>query len=119
MTEVKAQFKYLRGSAPKMRRAVNLVRGKRCSEALALLRFVPSKAAGIVAKLIKSAMANAKHNYKLEEKSLRVQRIFADSAFIIKRMRPRARGRGFSIKKRLSHVTVFVGPKEESSGTKG
>lgn len=119
MTDVKAQFKYLRGSAQKMRRAVNLVRGKRIAEALGILRMVPNKAARIVEKLIKSAQANAKHNYKLDEKTLMIKSIFADTATIIKRMRPRARGRAFPIKKRLSHITIFVGPKEASSGTKG
>ncbi len=75
---------------------------------MAHLKFMPQKAARIAYKVIKSAAANAKNNYKLHEDKLVIDEIFADSAGMLKRLTPRARGRGFPIKKRISHLTVFV-----------
>ena len=87
------------------------MRGKKVKAVLAYLKYMPHKAARIAYKVIKSAAANAKNNYKLHEDKLVIDEIFADSAGMLKRFRPRARGRGFPIKKRISHLTVFV--KEE------
>lgn len=109
---VKAQVKWVRSSALKFRRIIKLLRGKRVKEALAALDLMPHKTAKMAYKLIKSAAANAKNNYKLNEDKLVIDEIFADSAGMLKRFRPRARGRGFPIKKRLSHLTVYVATKE-------
>jgi len=118
MTKVKAKCKWIRSSALKIRRIVNLVRGLSVETALAKLRFTPHKAARIIEKTIKSAAANAKHNYKMDTRNLYILEICADSAGMLKRIRPRARGRAFPIKKRLSHLMVTVGPKQEVlSGT--
>ncbi len=113
MIKVKAQSKYNRGSALKFRRVMNLLRGKLVSDVLNMLKFMPYKSAKVIYKTVKSAAANAKNNYKLPEDKLVVSEIYADTAGMMKRMRPRARGRGFPIKKRISHVTVFVTAKEE------
>lgn len=109
--KIKAQVKYVRGSALKFRRILKLLRGKPVAQALAALKFMPHKSARTIYKVVKSAAANAVNNFKLAEKDLVITEIFADSAGMIKRMRPRARGRGFPIKKRISHVTVYVGIK--------
>lgn len=106
--KVKARVSYIRSSAQKVRRIIRLIRGKKVSDALAALKFMPHKSAKAIYKVVKSAAANAKNNFKLNENNLVVSEIFADSAGMLKRMRPRARGRGFPIKKRLSHITVFV-----------
>lgn len=110
--KVKAKVTYVRGSALKFRRIIKLLRGKPVSYALTALSFMPQKSAKIIFKLIKQAAANAKNNYKLPEAGLIVDEIFADNAGMLKRMKARARGRGFPIKKRISHVTVFVSNKE-------
>jgi len=105
---VKAKVTYIRSSALKIRRIIKLLRGKKVEKALSQLQFMPHKAAQIIYKVIKSAAANAKTNYKLAEDKLVIDEIFADSAGMLKRFRPRARGRGFPIKKRISHLTVYV-----------
>ena len=108
MIKVKAQTKYNRSSALKIRRIINLIRRKPARKAADLLKFMPQKGARIVLKLINSALANAKNNYKLNPDKMIIAEIFADGASIMRRMRPRARGRSFPIKKRLSHVTVYL-----------
>lgn len=110
---VKAKVRFVRGSAQKTRRIIRLLRGKKVSAALAALRFMPQKAAKVIYKTVQAAVANAKNNFKLQEDKLVIQEIFADSAGMIKRMRARAKGRGFPIKKRLSHLTVYVAEKGE------
>ncbi len=79
---------------------------------MAHLNFMPHKAARIIYKVVKAAAANAKNNYKLDEDKLVIDEIFADTAGMLKRMRPRAKGRGFPIKKRISHLTVYVAEAE-------
>jgi len=92
----------------KVRLVVDLVRGKKVSEALAVLRFMPSPAARAVAKVVKSAAANAEHNYQMPADGLRSVAINADEGRTLKRFRPQARGRISPILKRSSHVTVLV-----------
>jgi len=95
-------------SASKMRVVVDLVRGKRVEEALAVLRFIPTPHARMLAKLIRSAVANAENNYQMSPADLRIVEIRADEARTLKRFRARARGRASPILKRSSHVTVIV-----------
>lgn len=85
-----------------------MIRRKPAGQALTLLKFMPHKTARIIEKVIKSAVANAKHNYKMNPDKLVISQIFADGATIMRRIRPRARGRAFPIRKRSAHVTVFV-----------
>lgn len=106
MTIVRAKAKWVKSSDRKLQRVLEMVRGKSAGEALTLLNFMPQKGARIIAKVLKSALANAKQNHKLESANLVVCEAYANKGIIIKRMQPRARGRGFPIKKRTSHVTV-------------
>jgi len=95
-------------SPRKVRKLVDMVRGRQVDEALTLLKFTPTPTAQIVAKTIKSAAANAENNYQMTPADLKVVRIFADEGRTLKRFRPRSRGRASHILKRSSHITVFV-----------
>lgn len=106
--EVKATAKYLRVSPRKLRLIVNAIRGKRVSEALAILRFMPSPSAKLVAKVVKSAAANAENNFQMEPEALTITKIVADEGPRLKRYRARAHGRVSPILRRMSHVTVVV-----------
>ncbi len=109
--EVSATAKYIRTSPKKLRRIVNLVRGKKVDEALVILRFLPSPAARTVAKVVKSASANAENNYEMTPVDLRIVKIFVNEGNTLKRHRAGPRGRVKPILKRSSHITVVV--KEE------
>jgi large subunit ribosomal protein L22 len=106
--EVVATAKWVRTTARKARLVAALVEGLPVDEAITVLSFTPRSAATDVSKVIKSAAANAEHNYNLDRATLRVKRIEIESASIIKRFRPRAQGRAFSIFKRTSHLRAFV-----------
>lgn len=110
--EVRAVARHIRMSPQKVRLVLDTIRGKPVSEALSILRFLPHKATGPVAKVIRSASANAENNFNLDPDELVVTRIFADDARTLKRYRPRARGRANQILKRSSHVTVVVSERE-------
>ncbi|HXL02171.1 MAG TPA: 50S ribosomal protein L22 [Candidatus Atribacteria bacterium] len=111
--EVKATAKYLRISPRKARQVVDLIRGKSAQEALATLQFIPKKSARMVYKVLKSAVANAENNYNMDVDQLVVSQAFVDQGPTSKRVRPRAMGRGYLIRKRTSHITVAVSEKEE------
>ena len=111
--EVKAIAKDTGISPRKVRPLVDMVRGKSVEEALSLLKFSPTPTARVVAKVVKSAVANAENNFQMEPADLRIVGIFADEARTLKRMRPRARGRGNRILKRSSHITVVVSEEEK------
>jgi large subunit ribosomal protein L22 len=106
--EVRAISKDTGVSPRKMRLLVNMVKGKRVDDALNILQFAPTPNARIVAKTIKSAAANAENNYQLTPTDLKIVKITADEARMLKRFRPRARGRANEILKRSSHITVVV-----------
>lgn len=108
MTKIVAKAKWVRSSPRKIKRVIDAIRGRTPLEALAYLRFMPHKGARILEKVIKSALANAKNNYKLDESSLIIKEMYVNKAIIMKRWQPRARGRAFPIKKRTSHVTVCL-----------
>ncbi len=97
-----------------MRLVADLIAGKPVEEAAAILRFLPNAAARDVAKVLKSATANAENNYNLSADELRVVSAVADEGPTLKRGRPRAQGRYFAILKRTSHITVAVADREES-----
>lgn len=107
--EIRAVAKYTGIPASKVRPLVNMVRGKKVDDALAMLRFTPTPKAKFVAKIVKSAAANAENNFQMDPADLKIIKIFADEAPVMKRHRPRARGRTSPIKKRSSHITVIVG----------
>ena len=103
-----AKARFVHVSASKARRVIDLVRGKSVSEALDILRWAPQAASEPVAKVIASAAANAQNNEGLDPSSLVVATVYADEGPTAKRIRPRAQGRAFRIRKRTSHITVIV-----------
>ncbi len=109
--EVRAVEKNIRISAQKVRLVLDTVRGKPVPEALAVLRFLPQRAAKPVAKAVKSAAANAENNFNMDPDDLVITRAAADEGRTLKRWRPRARGRVNQILKRSSHITVVVAEK--------
>ena len=110
--EVRAGARHIRISPQKVRLVLEMIKGKPVAEALAILRFLPNKATGPVAKAVKSASANAENNFSLDPDDLVVVRASADEGRTLKRYRPRARGRANQILKRSSHVTVVVSERE-------
>ena len=103
-----AKARFVRVSPTKARRVINLVRGKSVSEALDILRWAPQAASLTVAKVIASAAANAQNNNGLDPATLVVASVYADDGPTAKRIRPRAQGRAFRIRRRTSHITVVV-----------
>jgi len=114
-----AKARFVRMSPTKARRVIDLVRGKSVTEALDILRWAPQEASEPVAKVIASAAANAQNNEGLDPSTLVVATIYADGGPTAKRIRPRAQGRAFRIRKRTSHITVIVEsrPSREERGS--
>ncbi|MEO6793934.1 MAG: 50S ribosomal protein L22 [Mycobacterium sp.] len=110
-----AKARHVGISASKARRVINLVRGKTVSEALDILRWAPQQASLPVAKVIASAAANAENNDGLDPATLVVATVFADEGPTAKRIKPRAQGRAYRIRRRTTHITVVV----ESRPVKG
>lgn len=106
--EVKAVLRHVRTSSQKVRAIVDAVKGQPVESGLNTLKFMPQKAARIVAKLIRSAVANADENLGIDVDSLVIKNIIADQGPTLKRFRARARGRGTQILKRTSHITVIL-----------
>lgn len=104
----RASARYVRTSAMKARRVVDLIRGLPAREALTVLQFAPQQASGQVYKVLASAMANAENNEQLDPDSLLVAEAYVDEGPTMKRFRPRAQGRAFRIRKRTCHITVVV-----------
>ena len=109
---VSATAKYLRGSTRKARLVTALIKGKPVEEAVALLRFMPQKAAGDVARVLKSATANAENNHNLSAEDLVIVDAVANEGPTIKRFQPRAQGRAFPIHKPMTHITITVADQE-------
>ncbi|MBM2824574.1 MAG: rplV [Dehalococcoidales bacterium] len=110
--EVRAVVKDTGVAPRKMRLLVDMVRGKKVDEALNLLRFTSSPSAKFVAKVIKSAAANAENNFQVSTADLKIVRIFADQSRTLKRFRARSRGRASPVLRRSSHITVIVAEQE-------
>jgi large subunit ribosomal protein L22 len=106
--EVRASVQRVRVSPRKARLVVDLVRGKKLSEAIAMLRFVPNKAAEDIEKLLRSVSANAENNYDLDPDDLWVKAIYADDASQMRRFKPKSRGRVGKILRRSCHITVIA-----------
>jgi len=107
---MRAVAKYVRISPQKVQRIIGAVKGKSVEKALIILQFMPQKAARIVLKTIRSAVANAEQHpeYDVDVDSLFIENIVADQGPTLKRFRARARGRGARILKRTSHITVIL-----------
>jgi large subunit ribosomal protein L22 len=104
----RATAKHVRVTPMKARRVVDLVRGKRVEDALAILKFAPQAASEPVAKVVASAAANAENNLGLNPATLVISTAFVDEGATMKRFQPRAQGRAFRIRKRTSHITIEV-----------
>ena len=106
--ETKAVAKYIRISPQKVRLVADLVRGKKVEDALNILMFTPKGSAPVIAKLLKSAVANAGQKEGVDVDTLVVKRITVDEGPTMKRFRARAMGRGTRILKRMSHISITV-----------
>ena len=118
MSEARAIAKYIRISPRKVRQVIDLIRGKRVRDALAILKFTPKRASTAIEKVIKSAAANAENNLEMNKDDLFVAEAFVDQGPSLRRYNPRAMGRADLIKRRTSHVTVVVREKEEAETIK-
>lgn len=113
MSEARAVAKYIRISPRKARQVVDLIRGKKVGEALAILKFSPQRSAAAIAKVVKSAAANAEHNYEMDKDALVIAEAYVDQGPSLKRFKPRAMGRADLMVRRTSHITVVVREKKE------
>jgi ribosomal protein L22 len=109
---VRAQAKYVRSSARKARLVCDHIRGRSVEEARAILAFTPRAVAKDWSKVLESAVANAEHNHELDGDDLVIKAAHADEGPTLKRFRPRAMGRATPIRKRTSHLTILLTPKE-------
>jgi len=110
--EAKAVARYIRTSPRKVRLVIDAIRGKNVEDALNILSFTPKRAAKIVYKLLRSAIANAE-NLKMDRAALFIGSIFVDQGPTLKRWRAKAMGRAGMIRKRTSHITVILKEREE------
>lgn len=106
--EVRAVAKYVRMSPQKVRMLIGAIKGEPVEEALDKLKFMPQKAAGILEKLVRSAVANAEQKENMDVDRLVIRNVYADQGPTMKRWRPRARGRATRILKRSAHITVIL-----------
>ncbi|NQX36117.1 50S ribosomal protein L22 [Herbiconiux sp. VKM Ac-2851] len=124
MVESIARVRHIRVTPMKARRVVNLVRGRKAVEALAILKFAPQGASEPVYKLVASAIANARvkadaSNSYLDEQDLFIAKAFVDEGTTLKRFQPRAQGRAFRINKRTSHITIVLATPDEAATIEG
>ena len=106
--EIRAISKYVRMSPSKIRRVLRQIQGKTYSEALLLLEFMPYASCAPIIKVLRSATANARNNFGLDETKLVIKSAFADQGPTMKRFRPRAQGRAYRILKATSHITIVM-----------
>jgi len=119
MLEVRAKSKYIRTSQQKAGLVLDLIRGKKASEALAILRFTKKSVARDIEKALRSAIANAVHvadknqKRRLDEEDLYVKACYADRGPAMKRVRPAPMGRAYQVIKRSAHLTVELAEREK------
>lgn len=112
--EAKAVSRFVRVSPRKARIVIDQIRGKSVPAAREILKFTNRGIAETVEKTLNSAVANAEHNHHVRAESLVVKTAFADEGPTLKRIRPRAKGSASRIRKRTSHITIIVAPREEA-----
>jgi large subunit ribosomal protein L22 len=112
MMEVTAKLKNARLSAQKGRLVADMIRKMKVYKALDVLKFTPKKGAGLMLKLLESAIANAENNVGADIDELKINKISVDEAMTLKRMSPRAKGRANHISKRSCHITIKVSDEE-------
>lgn len=106
--EIKVELNNLRTAPRKVRQVADLVRGKKALQAQTILSFTVNRSAGNVLKLLNSAIASAKHDFKLDESNLYVSSIFVNEGPKLKRWHPMSRGRAYPIQKKTSHITLVL-----------
>ncbi len=111
-TRPSATLSYARVSVQKACFVLDAIRGKDLETAIGIVTYNPRYASSLIAKLLKSAAANAENNNQMDRNTLYVEECYANQASIMKRIRPRAQGRAYRIEKRLSHITVVLNEKK-------
>jgi large subunit ribosomal protein L22 len=109
-SEARAHGRYIRGSASKVRRVLDQIRGRSYRDALIMLEFMPYRSTGPITKVLRSAVANAEHNLGLDPATLVISQAHADMGPVLKRFRPRAQGRAYAIQKKTCHISIAVAP---------
>ena len=109
--EAKAHANMIRIAPRKAQLVIDLIRGKKVGEAIAILRHTPKAVSPILEKLLNSAIANAEHNYSMDVNKLVITQAYVNQGPTMKRFRPRAMGRASRINKRTSHITLVVSEK--------
>jgi large subunit ribosomal protein L22 len=109
MMETKASLRGARLSAQKGRLVADLIRGKPVDQAISILAYTPKKGAGVMKKLLESAIANAEHNDGADIDTLKVKRVFVERGMFLKRFQARAKGRGNRVLKHTCHIFITVG----------
>ena len=104
----RAELRHARISARKVKIVIDLIRGKKVKEAIAILKYTNKAAAPMVEKLVESAMANAVNNHQMDETKLYISEIYANQGPTMKRIMPRAKGSANRIRKRTSHIVVVL-----------
>ena len=104
----RAELRHARISARKVKIVIDLIRGKKVKEAIAILKYTNKAAAPMVEKLVKLAMANAVNNHQMDETKLYISEIYANQGPTMKRIMPRAKGSANRIRKRTSHIVVVL-----------
>ncbi len=112
-----AHGNYVRGSASKVRRVLDQIRGRSYRDALIMLEFMPYRSTDPITKVLRSAVANAEHNLGMDPSTLVISSAWANSGPVMKRYRPRAQGRAFSIKKQTCHISISVSALSETTAT--
>lgn len=110
--EARATLSYARISSRKVKVVLDLIRNKPVGEAMGIIKNTPKAASELLEKLLASAIANAENNHQMDVNSLYVAECFANQGPTLKRIRPRAQGRAFRIRKRTSHITLVLKEKE-------
>ena len=111
----RATAKYVRMSSSKIVRVLDVIRGKKYSEALAILDITPHASSDVIKKVLCSAAANAEHNLGMNKDDLYVAECYTGDGAMLKRMMPRAKGRGVRILKRTTHITIVLDAVEQRS----
>lgn len=106
--QVKASSRFLRISPMKVRRVLDQIRGRSYKEALMILEFLPYRACTPIWQILTAAASNAENNFSLKKQNLIIETAFADQGPILRRVRPRAKGRGFQIRRPTCHITIIM-----------
>ncbi len=106
--EARAKLSYARISSRKVKIVIDMIRNKPVDVAMGILKNTPKAASELLIKLLASAVANAENNHNMDKNNLYIAEIYANQGPTLKRVRPRAQGRAFRIRKRTSHITIVV-----------